>query len=358
MSHAPQRWQCRIYREDDRAGAFELMRAVYGPRAVTERYWDWRYFSNPVGRTDVFVAVDGTRIIGMQPMAVLPARWHGESISAALYTGVMVDPQYRRRGVFSSLIRTCDAHAAASGASLVVTFPNENSFPAFRRLAEWREAGTMDLWMRLVRPTELFAARGFVLKSLAKVLGFAVWPALAYRPRRRRPPANIQPIDRFDRRHEKAAGQFAQRGCFMFERSAAYLNWRFVDHPEETYLRLAWLEADRALGYVVVNLREYAGVPTAFVVDLIAADPRIADELMHAALTASRERGIALAVATATHPTSRATLQSAGFRHVPEEVSPKHFYVVYRVLRLLRPRGPGPIRSRRWHLLLGDTDNI
>jgi NAD(P)-dependent dehydrogenase (short-subunit alcohol dehydrogenase family) len=73
---------------------------------------------------------------------------------------------------------------------------------------------------------------------------------------RHRARVNIQPLDRFEERHDRL-WQFAAReiACGVV-RDAAWLNWKYVDQPAQDILRLEVIDGSSLLGVVVLTFRE------------------------------------------------------------------------------------------------------
>jgi len=134
----------RSYRAEDAAGVRSVMAASYGPDATPGPIFDWWHFGCPVAASGFLVAEVSGRIVGLQPMELLPYEWAGRRLTGATLTGVVVHPEFRRRGLFSSLVQACEREAWRRGADFVTTMPNDRSRPGFLKLG-YRDPGRRQL---------------------------------------------------------------------------------------------------------------------------------------------------------------------------------------------------------------------
>ncbi|MFZ7094488.1 GNAT family N-acetyltransferase [Primorskyibacter sp. 2E233] len=100
----------------------------------------------------------------------------------------------------------------------------------------------------------------------------------------------------------------------VFERSAQFLNWRFVDCPGLTYRRFLLYRGDALAGYLVTRVGEPEELPLGVVADAFALpdDPATLDALLaHAVAVLAPESDYL--EAAASHPAWQQALRRAGF---------------------------------------------
>ena len=99
-----------------------------------------------------------------------------------------------------------------------------------------------------------------------------------------------------------------------FERSARFLNWRFVDCPGLTYRRFLLYRQDIVSGYLVTRVGEPVELPMGVIADIFASpdDQAGLDALLaHGVATLSPECDYL--EAAASHPAWQEALRRAGF---------------------------------------------
>ncbi|TRO48708.1 GNAT family N-acetyltransferase [Candidatus Bathyarchaeota archaeon] len=110
------------------------MRCPQGTELVFQfdRSPDFFARSKPYERSWVFVAEEGSRIVGSIECAIREASVWGV-LSRAMYAfGAMVDPEHRRRGIASMLMDKVEAVAASEEADLIYAFIVEENIPSIK----------------------------------------------------------------------------------------------------------------------------------------------------------------------------------------------------------------------------------
>ena len=100
-------------------------------RTVHHEFWHWIHMENPFytkTRPLIFIAETENRIVGSvslipSPLQVMANKEQG-LLDACLLCKAMVHPEYRGRGIFSSLLRHAIEHAKGDGYDLIMTFSN------------------------------------------------------------------------------------------------------------------------------------------------------------------------------------------------------------------------------------------
>ncbi|MHC1706733.1 MAG: GNAT family N-acetyltransferase [Bacteroidales bacterium] len=101
-----------------------------------------------------------TSLFGLKNVGVIandekkePAAYYGVFPIVLTYEGTdylvaqsgdtMTAPNHRKRGLFETLAKECYALAETLGVKMVFGFPNENSFPGFKKKLDWYFTGVM-----------------------------------------------------------------------------------------------------------------------------------------------------------------------------------------------------------------------
>jgi GNAT superfamily N-acetyltransferase len=119
-------------------GAFvEMMNRTYS-RKKTRSYFEWQFFKDPAGAV-LLGAYAGTRLVGCFG---IKHRRLSSGRSACGAVDLIVDEEYRGKGIFSLLAR--EAHAAHSnGADFWYSFTNTQGKAALERSLGWRTVCTV-----------------------------------------------------------------------------------------------------------------------------------------------------------------------------------------------------------------------
>jgi GNAT superfamily N-acetyltransferase len=349
----------RQFRPEDFAGVMALVQTCYGDAAEPPEWWQWRHFElNPKDST-MFVAVHEDRIMGMRPMALFDYFLQGKPLRGALFSAVMVHPDYRRMGIFSRLVKACMEEAWRRGATFVNTMPNDVSYMGFMKLG-WIDPGERTLLIRPINlqaigkqkipPAWLGAPLGFMAQCLFQLNS----------PRRRQYKTTVAPVPAFGPEAEDLSRQIGTGyDGLILHRTQRGLNWRYQIHPWNRYERFEARSLKGNLkGYAVTNLSTQLGLEVGFIVDLLGADDETRKALIQGALHSLRNQGAQICAAVMTSPELLAELRTQGFFALPRRLSLKNFYTVYQ---------PHPDHTKsfdilrsiaHWYQTLGDWDGI
>src|SRR4051812_47858028 len=72
--------------------------------AGAEAYWEWKFESNPHGKARVWVAAEEGRIAGCYIWNPVRLLQQGTPALGAQSVDAAVDPDFRRRGIFTGLV--------------------------------------------------------------------------------------------------------------------------------------------------------------------------------------------------------------------------------------------------------------
>ncbi|WP_117594346.1 GNAT family N-acetyltransferase [Haloprofundus halophilus] len=130
-------YRVRQYEPTDREAVLSLYETVFD--RTDPNWFDWRYVENPyLDETPVAVAEtesDG-EIVGARPSVPIPLRAGDERVLAVVQVDPMVDPDHRRRGLFSKMVTHVYDHYATREPQVSIGFPNEAVLGALDKLGE------------------------------------------------------------------------------------------------------------------------------------------------------------------------------------------------------------------------------
>lgn len=346
----------RPFRAGDIAGVRAVLAASYGAEATPAPTYDWWSFGCPAAASGFMVAEAAGRIAGVQPMEIFPFAAGGKNLTGALLTGVAVHPDFRRRGIFSALVKACEQETWRQNAAFVTTMPNEKSRPGFLR-AGYIDLGRRQLLVRPLRPATLGGKVIPVLGHLAGAAGGVVQTVLKKIPAMdgltvRSVNVLAPEIETLAARHEKLFP-----GLRM-QRSADWLRWRFLEAPLRKYhlleLRTA---AGELVGFAAATMDDREQFKAWYLMDLFVGEKEFAAPLVRALCALAPAENAEAVAAVVSSPALVATLGRAGFWPVPDWLPLKRFYSVAR----FNPNQPAPAEWQTlagWYQTLADWDNL
>jgi hypothetical protein len=202
--------------------------------------------------------------------------------------------------------------------------------------------------VKLLRADEKIAAK-VPIKALARVMSGVVNPFLAARPFSLRLRSGVEVAlhqGRCGQEFTELAQSIGEGLGTRVDRSAEYLNWRFLDHPKLQYHTLTARHRGKLEGYLVFSQE---GARTT-VVDWLSREPGdLRNDLVRGLVQLLRSQGCesVQAAVLAGHPYQN-DLQSLGFR--PRESAPVIF------IRPNREGSPSKAASGNWFLMDGDRE--
>jgi GNAT superfamily N-acetyltransferase len=310
----------------------ELAVECYGPRAEPRDWWEWRYFGVGARESRIVLAQRDGLVVGMQVVTMERFGGSGDAVGGVL-TGGMVHPGHRRRGIFRQVVDAAVRQAVECGAKVALTFPNNQSAPAFRRFG-WTNAGDRAAVARWVLPRFRRQGGGFA--------GIRV-------EERAEIGAELQRLD------QKV---YRGRGLWRVERGNEWVNWRFGGNPLVDYVRLVAFGAGGDVrGVVVVGMSKVSHSRIGFLLEALAAERAVLIRLLRTACDRLRARGVGILVGVFSDPVALRELGKTGFIRLPAFASPKRFHTA---VLPLRKDGPAqvPTTVDQYALSLSDWDGI
>lgn len=295
----------------DREQVIGLLQANL-PYRTHSRYFDWSYRKNPEGEALIWVAIDPETNGLAGAAAAFPRRLYccGTEARGYVLSDFCVDSRYRSLGVALALQRACLAGVSAN-ASHAFDFPSGTMLAVYKRLG----IETNQTMIRYAKPlrADRKVARWMSAGAVAQGVSAVANAGLRLRDLGR-PPRGAWEIGPesgpWDAEFTEAARQWDTGSDIRVARTAAYLNWRYREHPERTYEMLTARQGGRLCGYLVWQAQGENGV----IDDLMSRDGDVRDALLAHAAELARGRGLQTLSAPwlSAHP-GRHGLESRGF---------------------------------------------
>lgn len=346
----------RLFRPNDAPGVRAVLEATYGAKATPAATYNWWSLGFTGATSGFTVAEANEKIVGVQPMEIFPYTDGAKQLKGGVLTGVAVHPDFRRRGIFSALVRGCEAEAWRQGAAFVTSMPNERSQPGFVKM------GYTDLGRRqlLVRPLRPCAMGGKALPVLGHLAGAAA--GLGQSMAKRIPSAkgySVREINSTDTELELLAQKHDELfpGLRM-ERNSGWWRWRFLESPLRQY-RILEVRTPNAkpVGLAAYALDAREKFKVCYLMDLLVAEEAAVPALVSCVCEKALADGADATAAVVSSQKLANLLSASGFWAMPDWLPIKKFYSV----ALFNPIQSTPQNWRTltgWYQTLADWDNL
>jgi GNAT superfamily N-acetyltransferase len=335
--------------EKDREILIGTVRGLLTPLSDVTRF-QWLYISNQYGVARSWYVIDSgsNDVIGMAA-AFRRDFFVGErEVTAWVLGDFCLDPQYRSLGPALQLQRACLSVLENSQGGFCYDFPSASMVAVYKRLG-FSVAGEM---LRLAKPLRVDRKVKEMIKNRAaqRVVASVGNTLLKIAsPRARANEALEISIQHGPCGEDFTALAEKQRGKFSFclQRSAAYLNWRYVSNPLALHEIITARREGCLVGYVVWT----HGGEDASIVDLFGEEDREMVWHLIAEVTAlALKRGMmTLSVSmNEAHPW-RSLFSEMGFR--PRDSAPIMIIPAKTFAHKIDPQLSG------WYLMQGDRDS-
>lgn len=241
--------------EADRALLTDLLAQNLGAAAVDRRY-EWLYLENPNGQARVWVATDDSTGHGLGVAAAFPrALLIGGAIRQGYVLGdFCIDQHYRSLGLALQLQRACLEQLVSASSVLAYDFPSDRMMAIYRRM-QIPPVGETTRWAKPLRANRKI---GDLVGSsaLAGLLAAPVNELLEWKDSGSLSNGGWTVVDHdgiCKEEFTRLAHSVGSRYGSCVERSAQYLNWRYVQHPLVHHELLVARQGPELRGYVVFS---------------------------------------------------------------------------------------------------------
>jgi hypothetical protein len=145
-----------------------------------------------------------------------------------------------------------------------------------------------------------------------ELAGIKISPVCITIPQSKKSDIHFEEVRRFGAAHDRFWKLLRKKYPLTTDRTAQYLNWRYVNHPLFTYRIFAGVDGKKISSYIIIRIEKVPGYTIARVVDFVAHDKAEEATLRFAAAFAARQSA-ALIDFFFTGNFHAAALKKAGF---------------------------------------------
>ncbi|MFQ5732545.1 MAG: SDR family NAD(P)-dependent oxidoreductase, partial [Planctomycetaceae bacterium] len=318
--------------------------------------WRWMFVESATrvgSEPHVWLSRSGAGIVGHQGSFCVNVNVAGDELQSAWFVDTMVLESHRGRGIGPRLLTE-----AVRDIPFNLSLGQTRQMRTIQCQLGWQEVAPLEIWMLIFRPSNVLAQK-IPNRAVARAAGW-VFKARQFGRRRfasrAEPGLQVRRIDRFDSRHDELWDRVRKHYECAVVRDASYLNWKYVEQPGQSFVRLELSRGEEPVAVAVVMVREADdayGYRRAFLVELVAAPDDRA--LLFATFDAVRETCRELQADALLFPLIGARLRPAvrayGFLQRP---ATRYFLVCPEGLSEEQRRAV--LQAENWLITMGDSD--
>jgi len=224
----------------------------------------WQFLFYTVSDSIVEIAFDEekNKVAAIYAMSCARFKIGTEILVGCQSLDTITDIDYRGLGLFINLAKSVYEKAEKSNAAFVYGFPNGNSIKGFKKWLEWQ---ILDPVPFLIKP----------LKSkyfTNKIKGLQFLPSfnLSFSSYREKENYKIIENNNFPEEVNFIWKQFSKNIEVAIERDKKYLDWRYIQKPNENYkIAHCYSKDNKLLGFVVYTIKEKHNGKIAYIMELL-----------------------------------------------------------------------------------------
>ncbi len=256
--------------------------------ASRRRYFQWLTERNPsrFGTSPYYLLMDGSRVIGMHGHMPQQFSVNGSTQRFCLAHDDLLAAECRGKGLGMVMLNGVAEQNNTFAGALWHNAPNRKLYAK----CGWTDLSKLKSWVLIVDPKRNLEAR-LGRSPSTRALSVIVRKLLAMRSawsRAGRSAAyRVEEIARFDAAFDALFDRAAGALAIAAVRNAAYLNWKFVEKPDNRYRRFCAFDSSDVLrAYVVVSGGEQGEEPIGTILDLLGdpAHPQALDVVVRRGL--------------------------------------------------------------------------
>ncbi len=323
------------------------------PRDITNL--QWLHQQNLTGRHTIYYAMSGDDVAAIYTAMPSVFNFNGKKGEGLQSIDTMTDEAHRGKGLFPKLAVKLYEDAEKDNYELVYGFPNENSAPGFFKKLQWISFGEAPF---LLKPLTI----SYFIKKLLKKGNDQVLPENhAYILPESRSYGNgvVKPLTVFGADYDVIWNKLAENIGVSVDRSAAYMNWRYVNKPGEIYSKCGYYIDGKLEGVIVFTIKNKHGGRIGYTMELIF-DPKneaTGRHLLHFAKKVFKKEKTDTVLAWCfAHSFNYKSYRRAGYLNLPIKFRPQHLFLG---VRALNGRHKAAIENiQNWYISYSDSDTV
>ena len=313
----------------------------------------WQLIENSTKKSYVDIAFDekNKRTAGIYAASCVNFLINKNIVIACQSLDTIVDENYRGQGLFIKLAKSVYHNLEKDNVAFIYGFPNKNSIHGFVKYLNWTELAPVPFIIRPLR-TEYFTNKLKLLKFLPNIN----LPLIAIKSR------DYHFVERnlFPNEINQLWKSFSKNISVSINRDQNYLNWRYLEKPNENYRIIhCYDKSGNYEGLVIFTVKNKHGGRIGYIMELIYNPKKqyCGSLLLNKALKEiKKEKADVVLAWNFKHSPNQKAFKKNLFFKLPEKLRPieLHFGV-----RVFSDKNNEIIKNyKNWFLSYSDSDTV
>jgi len=358
------KWIIRKYRPGDEKQIINLFKLVYGKQmGKTEsiKHWNWEYKKNPNNRIEIFLAIDKNKIIGHYAIIPMKMKIGNAEYIVSLSLDTMTHKRYRGQGIFPQLATNLYEDLGKNKIPITYGFPNSQSYKGFINKLNWFEISKVPIY---IKPLNFVSIVNLYLKNiiLSKFIGNILKSLFNLFIKKIQTPIDIEikEFTKIGNEFDTLWNNTKNEIIVGIVRDQVYLNWRYLQKPEDNYIIYGLMEKHILRGYTILKIEERFNLKIGLIMDILTdpSDTLYQTLLVNHAVSYFKKKKVDI-ISVIIYPFSRyyKAFRKQRFFHAFKLFFPEDIYFGARInnsdvdFSLIK-------NPRNWYITWGDTDVV
>lgn len=315
---------------------------------------EWQFFGKDLKNDFTLIAFDKEKQkeAGIYAISTVKFKVEDENVVGSQSLDTITDIDYRGKGMFTSLANKVYKKAIESKLELVYGFPNGNSIHGFTKKLDWFKIAEVPF---LIKPlnSSYFTKKIKYLKWLPNI-------KLSFFDKQLKSENQIIAQDFFPDKVSDLWVLFSKSIKVGVVRDKEYLDWRYLNKPEENYKILNLYNKNNVFqGFIVYCVKNKHNGKIGYIMESIfdPTMPKIGEELLAKAIKEiKKEKADVVLSWCLEHSPNYLTYKKNGFYKLPEKLRPIELHFGARVFR---DKYKNLIQNpKSWFLSYSDSDTV
>jgi len=286
------RFEIRRAAQNEFERVFDLVDTVFETKRARAAY-EWLYHANPMGVAHCWLVFERSsgELVASQCRFPWPVAHGNERIDGEFSGDFATLPRLQRQGLYRLSVEVRDSHARQDG-TIVLGAPNAKSRGALAKMGRQHYLlGPLPFGLLPLDFVGLLRSRSWP-RGVARTFGTAANEALRLWHKRALAPPDgirIEELGHFDSGIDALTHSCMSTSGYWCPHEAEFLNWRYLQHPVNSYVAQVVIVNEEVRGYSVVRFENQRATLMEFAV--APAPHTVASALLRASVDIAREAG-------------------------------------------------------------------
>ncbi|MEO6671546.1 MAG: GNAT family N-acetyltransferase [Ferruginibacter sp.] len=315
----------------------------------------WLHHENLLHSNVIYYAMKGEEMAAIYTALPVIFRINQQLFPALQSIDTLTDIDHRGKGLFIKLANALYNDAAANQYKLVYGFPNPNSAPGFYKKLHWQSFGEAPFLFKPLNPFYFF--KKIIKRKPHTDFSSSNYIFNAPQGKDVNKDIVIRQVNLFEEDYNEIWKLASKQIHICVDRSAAYLNWRYVDKPGEHYYRYGIYSNNKLSGIVVFSIKNKHGGLVAYVMELVfdPAKINLGKQLLKFANGLCKKNKVDVVLAWSIPGCfNYAAYKGSGYYNLPEKLRPQKLYLGARSFD--ESLAPMLSNIKNWYISYSDSD--